>query len=154
MTETAKHERSPLDLAEAIRLTILGKDADEDLFAEDAVYEIAFAVPGTPDRVEGRDAIIAHMKAVADGPAATLLDIKDVQGTYHRTDDDAVVVMEFRVTGERSTDHTPFEFRSSIGVLTVRHGRIAHWRDYPNAVGGAAAAGFLKQFAELLIANA
>ncbi len=155
MTESAdNHVLTPLEVAETVRTSIAGKNTTVDLFAEDAVYETPFTLPGAPERIEGRAAIVAHMKAAAEGPAAAALEIKDVTATFHPTRDPEVVVMEFRVSGVSTTEQKPFDFASSIGVLTVRHGKIQHWRDYPNMIGGAAAAGFLKQFAAMLAGDA
>ena len=44
----------------------------------------------------------------------------------------------------------PFQLTSTIGVLRVRDGQITHWRDYPNFLGGAEAAGALPRLAEML----
>jgi len=47
MTESADNNvLTPIEVAETVRNSIAGKDTTVDLFAEDAVYETPFTLPG------------------------------------------------------------------------------------------------------------
>jgi ketosteroid isomerase-like protein len=137
------------DVAKRIADGILKKETP-DVFAEDAVYITPFSVPGAPSRIEGREAILEHMRNAGSSEAAKALEIQEVIPTFHKGKDPEVVVMEFTLKGTSQVTGEAFEFDSSIGVLTVRHGKVVQWRDYPNLIGGASAGGMLKELAAML----
>jgi ketosteroid isomerase-like protein len=145
---------SPQDIAERIRASLIGKDANAGLYADDAVYETPFALPGAVRRIEGRDAIEAHMAARAGDGMSSMLDIQHADAVIHTTADPEVVVLETEVHGVNAGTGEPFRFASSIGVLRVRQGKIVSWRDYPNFLGGAEAAGALPQLGAMLAGSA
>lgn len=78
------------------------------------------------------------------------LDIRANDATIHASTDPEVVTFEFELSGVSRTTGQPFRFTSTIGVLTVRDGRIVHWRDFPNYLGAAEAAGARGRLAELI----
>jgi ketosteroid isomerase-like protein len=108
-----------------------GSTLDPDLFTEDVVVEMPFAVPGHPDRIEGRAAFVAFAEA---GRAALPVRFDRCQITaIHETADPAVIVVEYELGGTVTTTgkqaSAPF-----IGVLRIRDGRIAHWREYQHTL--------------------
>ncbi|MEV5545664.1 nuclear transport factor 2 family protein [Streptomyces sp. NPDC052309] len=108
------------------------------LWAEDGVMEFPFAPEGWPARLEGREAVAAYMRHYPDH--IDLHDFPDVR--IHRTADPEVIVVEMRGVGRLVETGAPFD-ATYIAVVTVREGRIAHYRDYWNPlVAAQAGAGF------------
>jgi ketosteroid isomerase-like protein len=83
---------------------ILSGDADgfADLFAPDAVIESSFAgPPGTPARLQGREAIRQYSRRVMASP----LRLEDVEvAELYQTQDPEVVITEMRGEGDRDHD--------------------------------------------------
>lgn len=145
--------RTPRDIANLLHETFGGSDSSKfwDLFAPDGVYELPFAPPGMPARLEGKPAIKEGMATHAAN-ARRMLDIQGAEMTIHELADPEVVVVEFEAYGTAVQTGDKFRFPSSIGVIRVRDGNIVSYRDYPNVIGGAAAAGTLPQLAAALTA--
>lgn len=97
-----------------------------DLFAADAVYELPFL----GQRVEGREAILAHL--AAGGARARAIGVEKVQ--VKTTPAESGFMVELTVSGPA------FSFPSSVGILTVADGLITSYRDYPNVAGASAGA--------------
>ncbi len=109
----------PRTVPEIARLVRLGMSTVDtgpfaDLFAADAVYERPFL--GL--RTEGRDAIVAELRAA--GARAHALGVREAQVAIEVTETGFVV--ELAVAGHPS----------SVGVVTVTGGEITAYRDYPN----------------------
>lgn len=122
-------------------------------FAPDAVYETPFGLPGEPRRFEGTDAINAHFaRRGADplGEAMRTVEITGRTATVHETADPDVVVFELALAGTSTETGEPFAFVASLGVVTVREGKIVRWRDFPNFVAAAETTGALPQLAAML----
>ena len=123
--------RSPRDVFEDMLRVILERrfDAYADLFAEDAVFELPFAPPGVPRRIEGREEIRAFLRAGTERvtTAARRWDFRSV--VVHETTDPEVIVTEFAVHGEVTATGRPYQFQN-LQVMTVRDGEIAALRDY------------------------
>ena len=97
-----------------------------DLYAEDAVVDIPFAIPA-PDRVIGRAALRERF-AAADRAGLAFAAHNVV---VHETADPEVVIAEFDYAGRSAA--TGQEFRvANVQVLRVRDGRIVSTRDYHN----------------------
>ena len=104
-----------------------GADGFAAMMAEDGVMEFPFAPPGLPARLEGRDAVAAHL---ADLPA--LLSIERLrEPEVHLARDGATAVLEFGCRGRAVATGRPYDQRY-VSVITVRDGRIARYRDYWN----------------------
>jgi uncharacterized protein len=110
------------------------------LLAADAVIEAPFALPGRPRRFEGRDEFLASAGA---GRAALPVRFEECREiAIHDTADPEVIVVEYELagtvtsTGRRAS--APF-----IGVLRVRDGQVAGWREYQDAFAIAHALGQL-----------
>ncbi|PRY36206.1 nuclear transport factor 2 family protein [Umezawaea tangerina] len=108
----------------------------DDLWADDVVVETPFAAPGRPKRIEGRDAFLSLAKAGREAMPVRLVDHREV--AIHETTDPDVIVVEYELVGE-STVTGRQSAASFIGVLRVRDGKIAHWREYQDTMGMAAA---------------
>lgn len=107
--------------------------------APDAMYEVPFAPPSIPVRIEGREAVMAHLAEAADRGRG--LGIEEVSSTVHMGAYPELVVIELQVSGTSPGTGRSYRFDSSIGVVRVRKGRIISWRDYPNVSAAEALAG-------------
>ena len=120
-------------LARRRELMLVG-DADgfADLFAPDAVMEFAFhGPPGTPVRVEGREAIREYSRRVMASPLR--LEEYEVAELYEAQDLE-VVVVEMRARATIATTGGSFT-AMSIQVLRIRDGRIVLFRDFADPRG-------------------
>ena len=120
---------TPAEVLARRRQLMLDGDADgfADLFAPDAVIESAFAgPPGTPMRLQGRDAIREYSRQVMASPLR-LEDFEVVE--LYQTQDPEVVIAEVRTKGIVTTTGRSFT-TTSIQVLRIREGIIAAFRDF------------------------
>jgi uncharacterized protein len=120
---------TPADVLARRRHLTMNGDADglADLFAPDAVIEFAFhGTPGTPVRVEGREAIREYSRQVMKSPL--LLENYDVAELY-QTQDPEVVIVEVRANGTVTTTGRAVA-TMSIQILRIREGHIVLWRDF------------------------
>jgi ketosteroid isomerase-like protein len=122
---------------------LLGRISNQDwaglaeLYAEDAVVEYPFALPG-PRRLEGRPAIRRYFESVSRLPLQ--LRARDI--SVHRTRDPEVVVVEYGYDALATSTGRSFRL-ANIQVTTVRDGLIVNSRDYHNHVAMADAVGRL-----------
>jgi ketosteroid isomerase-like protein len=144
-----KNSMTTLEIAQAIAESVKTKQVP-DVFAEDAVYVMPFHIPGTPDRVEGREAIMAMFANAGSSPASQAMDIQEVTPTFYPAADPNVITMEFVVDGKNKNTGEAFHFTSSIGVLKVADCKVKEWRDIPNMIGGADASGTIPQLVAVL----
>ncbi|MEU7831960.1 nuclear transport factor 2 family protein [Nonomuraea sp. NPDC049129] len=115
-------------VAEHLRLTAAGRtDEWVTLFAPDAVLEFPFAPVGVPQRVTGRDALLAHMSNFPE-----TFDVEFVDLVFHPTVDPSLVIAEFRSTGTALPTGKPYEQRCVSVVRTDKDARITHYLDYWN----------------------
>ena len=120
---------TPADvLARRRRLTLSG-DADgyADLFAPDAVIEFSFhGPPGTPVRLEGREAIREYSRQVMASP----LRLEDYEvAEFYQAQDPEVVIVEMRAKATMTTAGRSIA-ATSIQVLRIREGHIVLFRDF------------------------
>ena len=104
-------------------------DVYTDLFAADAVFELPFAPPGVPRRIEGREAIRTFIEAGADRLRTAPPQWQFRAIVVHETTDPEVIVTEFDVHGV--TAGAPYQFKN-LQVITAREGQIVSLRDYWN----------------------
>jgi len=102
-------------------------DAFADLFALDAVIEFPFhGPPGTPVRLEGRDAIREYSRQMMASP----LRIEDYEAAeLYQTKDPEVVIAEMRAKATLTTTGRSVT-ATSIQVLRIREGQIVLFRDF------------------------
>ena len=120
---------TPADVLAQRRHLTLNGDADglADLFAPDAVIEFSFhGPPGTPVRVEGREAIREYSRQVMASP----LRVEDYEvAELYQAQDPEVVIAEVRATGTLTTTGRSIT-AMSIQVLRIRDGQIVLFRDF------------------------
>jgi uncharacterized protein (TIGR02246 family) len=120
---------TPADVLARRRHLLMNGDADgfADLFAPDAVIESTFAgPPGTPMRLQGREAIREYSRQVMASP----LRLKDFEVVeLYQTQDPEVVIAEVRTKGTVTTTGRSFT-TTSIQVLRIREGHIVVSRDF------------------------
>jgi len=115
-------------LARRRHLTLSGAaDGLADLFAPDAVIEFAFhGPPGTPVRVEGREAIREYSRQVMALP----LRLEDYEvAELYQAQDPEVVIAEVRAKAIVTTTGRSLT-ATSIQILRIREGHIVLWRDF------------------------
>jgi uncharacterized protein len=119
----------PADVLAQRRQLILNGDADgfADLFAADGVIEFQFhGQPGTPVRLQGREAIREYSRQVVESP----IRIEDFEeAELYQTQDPEVVIAETRTTATVTTTGRQFT-AASIQVFRIRDGHIVLFRDY------------------------
>ncbi|MFD7153318.1 nuclear transport factor 2 family protein [Kribbella sp. NPDC059898] len=122
---------TPLDVLELRHRHLIARDfnAFADLFAEDGVIELPFAVGGLPTRLEGREAIREFSLRTSDRPI-DIVDLHTVQ--LHQTTDPEVVILELTTEARHTTTGAPFEARC-IQVFRIHNGKIKLFRDYVSA---------------------
>ena len=120
---------TPADVLARRRHLTLNGDADglADLFTPDAVIEFSFhGPPGTPVRLEGREAIREYSRNVMASP----LRLEDFEvAELYQTQDPEVVIAEIRARATVTTTGRSFA-ATSIQILRIRDGQIVLWRDY------------------------
>ena len=111
------------------RQLMLSGDADAftDLFAPDAVMEFCFhGPPGTPVRLEGREAISEYTRRVMASPVR----IEDFEITeLYETHDPEVVIAEVCAKATLTTTGRSIA-AMSIQVLRIQEGHIVLFRDF------------------------
>jgi uncharacterized protein (TIGR02246 family) len=131
--ERREDRMPPVTLADVLtrrRRLILSGDADgyADLFAPDAVVDSPFAPPGTPARLEGREAIREYSRRVMASP----LRLEDFEvAELYQTQDPEVVIVEMRAKATLITTGQSFA-ATSIQILRIREGQIVLFRDFAN----------------------
>ena len=120
---------TPADVLARRRQLMLNGDADgfADLFAPDAVMEFSFhGPPGTPVRLEGREAIRGYSRQAIASPLR--LEGYEV-AEHYQTQDPEVVVVEMRAKATVTTTGKSIT-ATSIQVLRIREGHIVLFRDF------------------------
>jgi uncharacterized protein len=120
---------TPADVLARRRHLTLNGDADglADLYAPDAVIEFSFAgPPGTPVRIEGREAIREYSRQVTASPVR--IEGYEVTELY-QTQDPEVVIVEMWAKATVTTTGRSIT-ATSIQVLRIRDGHIVLFRDF------------------------
>ena len=133
-------DASPREVLTRFQQTAIDKSLTDmmELFAADAVLEFPFTRPGIPSRMDGRAEIADFMRANWDNSPLSYTAYRDV--TVHDTGDPEVIVVEQYAVGVSTATGADFRL-PNIAVITVRDGRIVHFRDYVNVLAAAEAAG-------------
>ncbi|WNG17794.1 nuclear transport factor 2 family protein [Cystobacter fuscus] len=98
-----------------------------ELFARDGILEFPFAPTGMPPRVQGREALRAHMSRFPE-----TFDVEFVGLVFHETTDPNRAVAEFRSVGRAIPTGKPYEQTCISVVHTDDEGRITRYVDYWN----------------------
>jgi len=99
-------------------------DEAADLYAEDCVVDMPFALP-EPVRLVGQALVRRHFAAAAAGP----LSLQVTDPRFHLTADPEVVIGEFGYDGLIRTTGETFTV-ANIQVIRVHAGQIKATRDY------------------------
>lgn len=105
-----------------------------DLWADDAICEFPFAAPDRPKTLEGRETILAYMRAYPSRFSVEGVDELRV----HQGLDPNVVVVEMRIKGRAVETGKPYNQQFVI-VAEARDGKLAHYREYWNPLVSAEA---------------
>ena len=111
-----------------------------DLLADDVVVEYVVSVPGYPRRVEGRQGVIDLYRGYDEYMAVHSADNLRV----YRDPEASVVVLEYEVHGESVQTGQPYNNRFA-SIITVKNGKVTHWRDYLDPVAVFDASGWPKR---------
>jgi uncharacterized protein len=124
---------TPRDLFEQMRQQWFGRATalTGELLADDVVMEAPFAPPGHPTRIEGRQRFLDIANPQRAVFPVRFDDCRTV--AIHDTTDPSTIVVEYELTGT-STRTDRQATAAFIGVLTVRDGKIALWREYQNTL--------------------
>lgn len=98
-----------------------------EMFAEDGVMEFPYALPGDPERVEGRNALTAYLKGVNDKLSVDRMEHPRV---IEAADPDTLI-LEFEGFGQGKATGEPYEQRY-LAVIRTKDGRIVRYTDYWN----------------------
>ena len=122
---------TPADVLARRRHLTLSGDADglADLFAPNAVIEFSFhGPPGTPIRLEGREAIREYSRRAMALP----LRLEDYEvAELYQAHDPEVVIAEVRTKATVTTTGRSLT-ATSIQILRIREGHIVLFRDFAN----------------------
>lgn len=108
-----------------------------DLLADDVVFEYVISVPGYPERVEGRQAVIDLYRDYDSYMTVRSVDKLRV----YRDPTASVVVLEYEVHGESVQTGRPYDNRF-VSIVTINDRKVTWWRDYLDPVAVFDAAGW------------
>ncbi|HEY2707892.1 MAG TPA: nuclear transport factor 2 family protein [Caulobacteraceae bacterium] len=119
---------TPEDILQRFTQAIVAGSADDlaELYAEDAVHEFPFTHTDKTT-LHGRERIRARYRAAWDSMPATVRAASNL--IVHRMAEGETTVAEFDLTLENTSTHLQF-VASTVVVMRVRDGAIAHLRDY------------------------
>ncbi|GAA3613708.1 nuclear transport factor 2 family protein [Kineosporia mesophila] len=131
MSSTAVREQlTPAQhaLTQHLRLVSSGQiDEWISLYAVDGIIEFPFAPAGVPTRVQGREALIAHMRGFPQTFDVQFVDVKFIETVDSRT-----AVAEYRSTGQAVSTGKPYE-QTVISVIRLdKEGLVERFVDYWN----------------------
>lgn len=135
-------------LLEAVRSSLESRqyEAFVELFAEDGVYELPFALHGIKNTYAGKASIRERFQEIAKSPLNRLYDLQKVNLKSSIVTGGGGAVVEFSIQGVLRGSGAKVEVCSSVAVVEVVDGNISRYRDYPNSIGIAQALGVLPQF--------
>jgi len=104
-----------------------------EVLAEDIVFEMPFALPGLPDRVEGKATVIEFLERFLgkEHGMFTGWDLRNIR-IYPGGDPDLFFT---EVDGQGVVVQSGHQYRQKYIILfRVSDGRISHWREYLNPI--------------------
>ncbi|NGO11491.1 nuclear transport factor 2 family protein [Streptomyces sp. HC44] len=125
----------PADLYRHSLRLLLDKDIDGwvDLCDENVQFEFPYAPEGFPATLDGRASVADYLRDYPDH-----FDLREIPSLQiHETTDQDTIVAEWRGKGRMVATGAPYDM-PYVAVVTVRDGRITHYRDYwnPAAIPG------------------
>jgi ketosteroid isomerase-like protein len=100
-----------------------------DTIAGNAVFEYRYIFPGWPQKVNGREALMALYAGYGNNIILHGADALVV----HRSRDARVVILEYDVHGKIIRTGAFYDNRF-ISVVTIEDRKIVHWRDYMDSL--------------------
>jgi uncharacterized protein len=100
-----------------------------DMFADDAVFESRYKLPGWPMKIQGRAKLVAALSGYGDN---IILHSGD-HLVVHHSQDSRVVILEYYVHGKVVPTGVPYDNRL-ISVITIENRKIVHWTDYMDSL--------------------
>lgn len=103
------------------------------VLAEDIVFEMPFALPGLPDRVEGKDTVVEFLERFLGKERGmfTGWDLQNIR--IYRGGDPNLVFAE--LDGKGVVVKSGYQYRQKYIILfRISDGRIRHWREYLNPI--------------------
>jgi ketosteroid isomerase-like protein len=104
-----------------------------DVLAENIVFEMPFALPGLPDRVEGKATVVEFLEQFLGKERGffTGWDLHDIR-IYPGGDPDLFFA---ELNGQGVVAQSGYQYRQKYIILfRVSDGRISHWREYLNPI--------------------
>ena len=105
-----------------------------DMFADDAVFESRYKLPGWPMKIQGRAKLVAALSGYGD---SIILHSGDHLVAHH-SQDSRVMILEYYVHGKVVSTGLPYDNRL-ISVITIENRKIVHWTDYMDSLAAATA---------------
>lgn len=127
--EVEERRRTTREVAEQYQALLVAQDWDRwiDLWSDDGTCEFPYAAEGSPERLEGRHAILEYMRAY---PGRITIDgIDDV--VMHETADGRRLIAEIAISGHATGTDRPYDQRYVV-VFEVEHGKLVRYREYWN----------------------
>ncbi len=123
---------------------VLGDKVDGDhffeWFAEDAIWDNPFPIPGTKPVFNGRAELMEAFRGYGD--VLRMDSVSDLQVLFCKKDNETeVVVMEYKGHGKAIITDKPYN-NSYVSIVHIKNRKIFLWRDYVDqliaidAVGG------------------
>jgi uncharacterized protein len=100
-----------------------------DTIADNAVFEFRYIFPGWPQKLNGREALMALYAGYGNN---ILLHAADAL-VVHRCQDARVVILEYEVHGKIIRTGASYDNRF-ISVVTIENRKIVKWRDYMDSL--------------------
>ena len=100
-----------------------------DTFAEGAIFESRYRLPGWPVAIRGR----ANLMASLSGYGKSIVLHSGDALVVHRSQEIRVVILEYEVHGKVLSSGAPYDNRL-ISVITIEKRKISHWRDYMDSL--------------------
>jgi ketosteroid isomerase-like protein len=104
-----------------------------DVLAENIVFEMPFALPGLPDRVEGKGTVVEFLEQFLGKERGlfTGWDLHNIR--IHPGADPDLFFAE--LDGQGVVAQSGYQYRQKYIILfRVSNGRISHWREYLNPI--------------------
>ena len=104
------------------------------IIADNAIFEFLYTAPGWPQRIDGRDNLMAIFSGYGNMIALRSAD----ELVVHKSQDPRVVILEYAVHG--TVLRTGLDYNNHfISVIAIEDRKIVHWRDYTDSYGAMAA---------------
>ena len=104
-----------------------------DVLAENIVFEMPFALPGLPDRIEGKGTVVKFLEQFLGKERGlfTGWDLHNIR--IHPGGDPNLFFAE--LDGQGVVAQSGYQYRQKYIILfRVSDGRISHWREYLNPI--------------------